>query len=397
MSSHNRNPAGKNQHGVALKEDDPYLIELLERYHRQMITSNDEISEKLLSEHGVRMRRATLGFTGGAGTLKLMPALEATQLVLKGMDADPAGRKGVKGMMHHLAMAEGVILPKKFISDIMHMHDEEGFVRRDPGSKKVCRNAKVPLGVHERWSGDGHDKLYRIGFPIWAVVDDGTTAWLDAWVVPSNRMGVIIGYLFLCLVEKYGGMPPQFTTDCGSETTQLYGLVNALQEECHPEYDPQELPAHVYLKSVHNISVELFETGATEHDYNDQDPQQFELCQWLWSRLLRKTLKEFMEYRNAYRSQLDSKKHGPSGMSCNTALSLPHKWGGKNYLLPVDMNLVRELKEALGGKALLNFVSNEFAETCQAAYDSLHVEDLMLENVWYVFKDMLPLVYPQET
>jgi len=62
---------------------------------------------------------------------------------------------------------------------------------------------KVPIGIHERWAGDGHDKLYKIGFPIWAVIDDATGKWLDAWVIPSNRIGVIIGYLFLCLVEKF--------------------------------------------------------------------------------------------------------------------------------------------------------------------------------------------------
>lgn len=87
----------------------------------------------------------------------------------------------------------------------MHLHDPEGFSHRDPYGKRIQRFPKHPIGIHERWSGDGHDKLYRIGFPIWAMVDDGTGKWLDAWIVPSNRMGEIIGYLFLCLVEKYGG------------------------------------------------------------------------------------------------------------------------------------------------------------------------------------------------
>ena len=31
-----------------------------------------------------------------------------------------------------------------------------------------------------------------------------TGNWLDAWVVPSNRLGHVIGYLFLCLIEKFG-------------------------------------------------------------------------------------------------------------------------------------------------------------------------------------------------
>ena len=89
--------------------------------------------------------------------------------------------------------------------EIMHIHDDSGFTLRDPSSKQIFRVKKVPIGIHERWAGDGHDKLYKIGFPVWAVVDDATGKWLGAWVVPSNRMGYIIGYLYLCMVELFGG------------------------------------------------------------------------------------------------------------------------------------------------------------------------------------------------
>jgi hypothetical protein len=87
----------------------------------------------------------------------------------------------------------------------MHIHDNDAFDEREPAAKRVFRVPKYPIGIHERWSGDGHDKLYKIGFPVWAMVDDATGKWLGAWVVPSNRMGEIVAYLFLCLVEKYEG------------------------------------------------------------------------------------------------------------------------------------------------------------------------------------------------
>jgi hypothetical protein len=71
--------------------------------------------------------------------------------------------------------------------------------------RRFFESKKTPLGIHERWSADGHDKLYKIGFPVWAIVDDATGKWLEGWVVLSNRMGDIIGYLYLCQVEKFGG------------------------------------------------------------------------------------------------------------------------------------------------------------------------------------------------
>jgi len=134
----------------------------------------------------------------------------------------------------------------------MHVQDDEGFHLREPTAKKIPRVKKNPVGIHERWSGDGHDKLYSIGFPIWGIVDDATSKWLLGRVVPSNRFGSIIGYLYLCAVEKTGGMPLQFTTDCGSETTQAFGFGNALRNAFHPEIDSNELPPHVYVRSIHN-------------------------------------------------------------------------------------------------------------------------------------------------
>ena len=91
------------------------------------------------------------------------------------------------------------------VSAVMHAHDGEGFDMREPTAKKIRHFPKHPLGINERWAGDGHDKLYRIGFPIWAVVDDATSKFLGAWVLPSNRTGKSIAYCFLDLVDKLGG------------------------------------------------------------------------------------------------------------------------------------------------------------------------------------------------
>jgi hypothetical protein len=81
-------------------------------------------------------------------------------------------------------------------------------------------------------------------------------------------------------------------------------------------------------------------------------------------------------------------------MSRNEAFSLPESWGGRNCLLPVNVDVIREIKAAMGGDAILNFVSDEFAARAQVAYDSLHISELTLANIWQVFTAMLPLVYP---
>jgi hypothetical protein len=96
----------------------------------------------------------------------------------------------------------------------MHLHAPKGFNAREPTTKKILRILKVPIGIHEQWSGGGHDKLYSISFPVWLVVDDVTGKLLGSWIILSNRMGIIIAYLFLCLVEEMSGMCICFFSLC---------------------------------------------------------------------------------------------------------------------------------------------------------------------------------------
>lgn len=101
-----------------------------------------------------------------------------------------------------------------------------------------------------------------------------------------------------------------------------------------------------------------------------------------------------MDFRNGARMRKDNDKIGPSGMSRNEAFSLPEQWGGRNCLLPVDVDVIREIKAKMGGDALLEFTSAEFSACAQAAYDTLDITNLTIENVWNVFQAVYPLVFP---
>lgn len=417
-SSHNRNPRGVNQYAPVSTADDPALKAALESYHRQGLTSNKKISALLKADYNidikdsaVKRRRKELSLMGSRITTATMPYNDALQLIVSEMDDDISGSRGLANVKSRIAFKHGVHLSRDFISEIMHAFDPRGFDHREPGSKKTVRVKKNPLGIHERWAGDGHDKLYSIGFPIWGVVDDASSRWLGAWVVPSNRMGSIVAYLFLCLVEEIGGLPLEFSTDCGSETTQIYGIVNALREMFHADIDPSVLPAHRYVRSVHNIGIErswlrlrlelgnnavlAFRRGIDDGIYNSSDTKHHELCQWIWPKLLRQELASFITFRNGVRMRKDKNKAGPSGCSRNEAFSLPESWGGVNCLLPLPENglaIIHGMKAALGGPALLDFVTPEFVQQAEAAYEELGVTDLTMENVWLVFQDLLPLI-----
>lgn len=248
--SHNRNPTGKNQHGTlgircpvfifgfcaytqccVVKGSDELLQFALRKYHSEGLTNNEKISARLEREYDMTLRyasasdhyfRSTNLFTNSKYTVKrrrkdlgLLSARHAAQdltynekaqYVLDVLEEDPSNSWGVENVKARIAKDRLVHLSHDFVSNIMHLYAPEGFVAREPGAHRILHVPKAPIGIHERWAADGHDKLYSIGFPIWAIVDDASSKWLGAWVVPSNRVGNIVAYLFLDLVEKFGGM-----------------------------------------------------------------------------------------------------------------------------------------------------------------------------------------------
>lgn len=93
----------------------------------------------------------------------------------------------------------------------------------------------------------------------------------------------------------------------------------------------------------------------------------------------------------------DKKKAGPSGCSRNTAFALHENYGLVDCLLKIpDMSLIHKLKEEMGGDALLDFVSPEFGARAESAYEALAISELAFENVWSVFRELLPLVFPPD-
>ncbi|EDR01279.1 uncharacterized protein LACBIDRAFT_295600, partial [Laccaria bicolor S238N-H82] len=230
----------------AATADDPALKAALESYHRQGLTSNKKISALLKADYNidikdsaVKRRRKELSLMGSRITTATMPYNDALQLIVSEMDDDISGSRGLANVKSRIAFKHGVHLSRDFISEIMHAFDPRGFDHREPGSKKTVRVKKNPLGIHERWARDGHDKLYSIGFPIWGVVDDASSRWLGAWVVLSNRMGSIVAYLFLCLVEEIGD---DITSHFSISMMFISAAATRLRSQCFYIYAGSSVP-----------------------------------------------------------------------------------------------------------------------------------------------------------
>ncbi|KAH7903949.1 hypothetical protein BJ138DRAFT_1019807 [Hygrophoropsis aurantiaca] len=412
---YNRNPLGKNQHGDCPSLDDEKVATILRDYNRRNIVSKKTIKALLLAEHNIKMseatitrRRQALGLHASGATTKTMSDTIKRQLILDQMAKDPTSHQGPRIIKENIALDTGIHLTRDWITMEMRLIDPSGFESRSPTAKRIHRVAVVALGPHYRWSGDGHDKLVKIGWPIWGVRDVWSGKWLGLWVVPDNRLKVATAYLFLKLVEELGGMPIQMVTDCGSETTKIYGVATALREIFNPDLPVSEFPAHRFMRSVNNITIErgwlrlrlqwgdnvLVFWEAGRDIYNPTDPQQYELVQWLWSTIIQKELDTLKARFNDHKVRFDADKLIPSGVSPNVAYSLMEKYGGEDCLQPVDITIIKQLKEELGGDDIIRFVGAEYEAKAVSVFHDLGLtdDDLSLQRAWHVFSLMLPLM-----
>ncbi|KAI0719352.1 hypothetical protein C8T65DRAFT_693334 [Cerioporus squamosus] len=384
---HVPNPEGRNQYKHCPRKDDPVL--------EQAFTAT------------ITRRRKLLGLKGSGATTQTLPETEKRQLILDQMAKHPSRGLGPRRMKEAIALDSGVQLTRDYISEEMHKLDPTGFVQRHPKSKKKHRTVLIVRGPDFEWSCDGHDKLSAIGFPIWGVRDVWSGKWHGIWVVPSNRVKVVIAYLYLRLVKQRGGMPLQTTTDRGSETTGVYAFASALREEFAADLPVDELPAHRFLPSIENTTIERgwlrlrLEWGddvkifweAGRDIYDEMNPGHYELAQYLWPKLIQQELDALCEKLNNHKPRRDRNKLNPSGVAPNVAYTLAERYGGeRGGLQPVDTKLIDTLMEDLGGEELVRFVSREYEERADTMFATLQIDKLTFHNVWHVFELMLPLM-----
>jgi len=165
-----------------------------------------------------------------------------------------------------------------------------------------------------------------------------------------------------------------------------------------------ELAAHVFLRSVNNITIErgwvplriqwgdnvkiFWEAG--NDIYNSDNQYHRDLVQWLWPTLIQQELDELKARFNCHKIRYDSTSLLPSGVSPEVAYSLYEDYGAQNCLQPVDPDVVQNLMDELGGEDVIRFVSVAYAARAQEVFDSLDVPKIMFENVWKIFQTMLP-------
>ncbi|THH19591.1 hypothetical protein EW146_g1615 [Bondarzewia mesenterica] len=430
------NPTGKNGHGSKAYPPDDIFRDTLLRYVQQGLSRDEKIAA-LRKDLGLSIgndyyRRTTLNQHEkrlDIPSVRKPPPLEvATQLVL-----DEVEKGGLKGIEHNgpsfikgKLKDNGVPIPRDLVRQIMLAHYPEGFAARFPGRKLsgISRQPLSSIGPFREISGDGHEKLGQfalqmgdISLPIYGFKDKWPSYVLLLKVIPNCRAAGALAHLFIDLIEMYGGISIQITTDKGSETGIMYAIQVAIRDFCAPDLDPAVHPEHVFMKSVHNTVIEAFWKtlkeklglnlkekilqGKVEHIFNPNLPWHRDLFYWIFPPLVQEQLDDFRNWWNQHRIRSQKDKSMPSGHVPAHAFSVPEQYGGVDCIIPVSPAIIEELRQMVTDdvgprEEHLGWVTKEFSVLASRVYHEVGSPKLTLETSWDVFQRMSDVLSDSE-
>lgn len=99
----------------------------------------------------------------------------------------------------------------------------------DPAGPQVrnplTRHTAAPRAQHptsdgpdHKWSVDGHDKLSRWGFQIYAAIDVYSRKYIFMYCGNANRSSIAVLWCYLQAVKRFYRCPKALHMDCESET-----------------------------------------------------------------------------------------------------------------------------------------------------------------------------------
>ncbi|KZT53195.1 hypothetical protein CALCODRAFT_413449, partial [Calocera cornea HHB12733] len=332
---------------------------------------------------------------------------EVGRAIVELVEEDLLSKWGRGRIIHKLKVHKGIQDANGTFVRAFHVALDPGsaLVRAPGKHKKVHRTSLWSLGPSEEWSGDGHDKLARIGLPIWGLRDKATRRVLGLWVVPNSRIRIVPAALYLRVVRDVGGVPMKVTLDQGSEGGILGQLQTQLRLAYAPDLDPIALPAFEKIKSVYNITIErswrflyenllesileAWEVGVRAGIYHEALVLEYSVARWLWARLVQQELDKYAMERNSARIRRQARVHLPTGDTPNEFWYHPDCWSMENCLIPVAEEHIEQLLRENTPPGLFQFVSDEMELVCSELYVAVGSPVLSILSTWDVYTRMV--------
>jgi len=176
------------------------------------------------------------------------------------------------------------------------------------------RGQFIVKGPNRVWSIDGHDKLSRFGFQIYASIDAYSRYIVWCYIGHSNRTAISVNKQFLETVKALNMFPKLIRSDKGGETTLLCNSQLALRRAENP--DLPLVKAYSYGTSTKNQRIEswwnllanaqtdtwrnLF-TDLEKSGYFDGGEIDIICLQYIYMNMIRSHIQTFVQVHNTHR------------------------------------------------------------------------------------------------
>lgn len=176
------------------------------------------------------------------------------------------------------------------------------------------RGQFIVKGPNRVWSIDGHDKLSRFGFQIYAAIDAYSRYIIWCYIGHSNRTAVSVNKQFLETVRIRNIFPKLIRSDKGGETTLLCNSQLALRRAGKP--DLQLSKAYSYGTSTKNQRIESWwnllanaQTDTWRNMFTDLEQSGYfdggaidVIClQYVYMKMIRTHIQTFVQVHNTHR------------------------------------------------------------------------------------------------
>lgn len=118
------------------------------------------------------------------------------------------------------------------------------------------------------------------------------------------------------------------------------------------------------------------------------------LFHWLWPPIVQTELDSFKEYWNTHYVRNQPNKNMPSGGTPRDFSTRPEAYNGQRLSVPVDYNIVEELRAQLpvSREEAFRWVDDEFAAQADEVYANIGSPPLSLRSGWQIFSQMSPML-----
>jgi hypothetical protein len=360
---------------MTLPDTDEFVTQLKNLYLHDLL-SDAEIAQKITDDEGrhpsarqikrIRLKNGLIRRVNKADPQTSTARLEATRAAVSHLITEGGGRSfGSRWAQTHLRRRLGHHARLVDIQVALREFDPVGVAQRNPRLRNLPLQRQenyVTAGPDEIWCCDGHDKLARFGFQIYAAIDAYSRKLIWLYCGNANRSSISILQQYLQAVKINGICPRFLRTDKGGETVLFaachYNLfLEAVAIEGMVEADGMDLGkpecCFIWGSSPRNVRIEriwlqvrqevttrwgdLFTLIEKRSLYRSWCAVDCVVMQFVFMPLVREELNQFVLDKNAHpiRRQKNRSYHVPG---------IPNKLyeEGQHHGFPVHLPTVHE-------------------------------------------------------